>query len=124
MSFFINLVSFIFSLPILVFVLVYIVNLLWSKDKKESILLAIYITGISLIFSVAILINNIWITKYGFLFLLIGMLISYLVLLLLQYLLKSQLDLQKIIRPAYLLFCFIIFIIYCILIVLNISKAF
>lgn len=105
-------------LPVLPFVVVYFCHYWWKKDRKRSLILAMDITTLFLILSVAALFNQIFNSGFGIYLLLLLMIISGGLIGGAQNRIKGAVDPKRLIRAVWrlsFLFTSVTYLIFCLI---------
>jgi hypothetical protein len=110
-------------LPIIPFVAVYIGTYLYSKDRKQSIRLAMDVTMVFLIGSVSGLFNQLIGGSFGFYGILLVMLIGAGLLGNLQYRTKGKFDPVRIVRVVWRIGFFVLAVLYVVFLIIGLIRS-
>jgi len=110
-------------IPVIPFAVVYLGKFLYSRDRKQSIRLAMDVTMVFLIGSVAGLFNQLFGGSFGFYGILLVMLICAGLLGNLQYRTKGRFDPARIVRVIWRIGFFVLAVLYVILLLIGLIRT-
>lgn len=123
MSILVQFFAFFIALPFLAFIAVYYLSAYITKEKKDALLHAIYVTTVCLVLTVTVMLQVIMEFNYGFVLIVIVTVFLFLGLYALQKSVKGQTDIDRIIRGSIIILFIILTTVYIVLFVSSIIKS-
>jgi len=111
-------------IPVVPFLLVYFASLAYARDKKKAFRLAMDVTTVLLIGSVAGLFNNVFGSSFGFFAIALVMLLGAGLLGNMQYRTKGEVNVKRIVRAVWRIGFFVMGFFYLLLMAIGMGQSF